>query len=224
MQLPWPRANISARRWSCSRHGCILSLRLLVYSPSVLFWVAESPSVFQRMMYVYICDQQDQPFDHFSKVVHHSTSRSQLACQRLQTWILFEADPCYIQLRCCCVCRQLQQQYHLENNRAVPSWGKEIFSDLCIIIRPSASEELANFVKYTIALTQAHLQLSKQTSQVQSNKYAAFCSVAICSGVSVCPFVCDAMEFVAIALSAQNNHSKDFPSAVCTLQLGDFRL
>ncbi|KAL0055047.1 hypothetical protein WJX82_006256 [Trebouxia sp. C0006] len=66
--------------------------------------------------------------------------------------------------------RQLQQQYHLENNRAVPSWGKEIFSDLCIIIRPSASEELANFVKYTIALTQAHLQLSKQTSQVQSNK------------------------------------------------------
>lgn len=118
----------------------------------------------------------------------------------------------------------MQQQYHLENNRAVPSWGKEIFSDLCIIIRPSASEELANFVKYTIALTQAHLQLSKQTSQVQSNKYAASCGVAIGSEVSVCPFVCDATEFAATALSAQTRHSKEFPSAKCTLQLGDCRL
>ncbi len=91
-------------------------------------------------------------------------------------------------------------------------------------MRPSASEELAKFVKYTIALTQAHLQLSKQTSQVQSNKYAAFCSVAIGSEVSVCPFVCYAMEFVATALSAQNRHSEGFPSAKCTLQLGDCRL
>ncbi len=48
--------------------------------------------------------------------------------------------------------------------------------------------------------------------------------VGICSRVSVCPFVCDAMEFVAIALSAQNNHSEDFPSAVCALKSGDFRL
>ena len=58
----------------------------------------------------------------------------------------------------------------MENNRAVPPWGKEIFSDLCIIIRPSSQEELANSIKYAIALTQAHLQISNQTTTVQSNK------------------------------------------------------
>jgi len=63
-------------------------------SPSVLVCVAESPSVFQRMMHLSFCDQQDQPFDHFSKVFHHSKSRSLLACQKLQTWTLYEADPC----------------------------------------------------------------------------------------------------------------------------------
>ena len=71
---------------------------------------------------------------------------------------------------CICVCRELQQQYHLDNNRSIPQWGQEIFSDLCIIMRPSEPQELANFIKYTIALTQAHLQLSKQTSTVQNNR------------------------------------------------------
>lgn len=68
------------------------------------------------------------------------------------------------------VVRELQRQYNLENNRAVPQWGKEIFSDLCIIMRPSKPAEVANFIKYAIALTQAHLQVSKQTSTVQSNR------------------------------------------------------
>lgn len=82
--------------------------------------------------------------------------------------------PIYISL-----VRALQQQYHLENNRAVPSWGKEIFSDLCIIMRPSAPEELANFIKYTIALTQAHLQISSQTSTVQSNKASRLAEIKL---------------------------------------------
>ncbi|KAL3149332.1 hypothetical protein ABBQ32_002138 [Trebouxia sp. C0010 RCD-2024] len=66
--------------------------------------------------------------------------------------------------------RELQRQYHLDNNRSIPQWGHEIFSDLCIIMRPSEPQEVANFIKYAIALTQAHLQISKQTSTVQSNR------------------------------------------------------
>ena len=35
--------------------------------------------------------------------------------------------------------RELQKQYGMTTNRATPEWGKAIFSDLCVILRPQAS-------------------------------------------------------------------------------------
>lgn len=33
-------------------------------------------------------------------------------------------------------CRELQERYSMATNRATPEWGKAIFSDLCVILRP----------------------------------------------------------------------------------------
>lgn len=79
-------------------------------------------------------------------------------------------------------CSELQRQYKLENNRKMPDWGKEIFSDLCIITRPEKPEDLANFLKYTIALTQAHLQLAKQTTQMQQNRCVQIQHISVVLG------------------------------------------
>lgn len=56
---------------------------------------------------------------------------------------------------------ELQGKYDLESNRGVPDWGKAIFSPLCVIMRPESSEDLGRFLKYTLALTQLHVQIAK---------------------------------------------------------------
>ena len=69
-----------------------------------------------------------------------------------------------------CACRELQEAYQLTNTRSIPDWGKDIFSDLCIIMRPSSLEDIASFVKYTIALVQAHLSITNGTGTVKKNR------------------------------------------------------
>lgn len=44
-------------------------------------------------------------------------------------------------------------------SRAVPEWGKAIFSPLAVCMRPSSEEGLAGFIKYCVALTRAHLMV-----------------------------------------------------------------
>jgi phycocyanobilin:ferredoxin oxidoreductase len=44
--------------------------------------------------------------------------------------------------------------------RSIPDWGKAIFSQLCVCIRPNTPEELAGFIKYAVALTRMHLQVT----------------------------------------------------------------
>lgn len=55
--------------------------------------------------------------------------------------------------------RQLQAKYELENNRSIPPWGQAIFSPCCVIMRPQGGEDLGRFLKYTLALTQLHVQV-----------------------------------------------------------------
>ena len=47
-------------------------------------------------------------------------------------------------------CRELQKQYGMTTNRATPEWGKAIFSDLCVILRPQASK--TSMMKFELAL------------------------------------------------------------------------
>ena len=68
------------------------------------------------------------------------------------------------------MCRELQSRYDLENNRVIPDWGKEIFSEYCIIMRPTEPKQLSNFIKYTISLTHSHLQIAQQCSKLSANK------------------------------------------------------
>ena len=68
--------------------------------------------------------------------------------------------------------RQLQEVHGMESNRSVPEWGKAIFSDLCVIVRPGSAEELERFMLYTIALHQVHILLSKNAGPVTGSRWA----------------------------------------------------
>lgn len=54
-------------------------------------------------------------------------------------------------------------------SRRVPDWGKAIFSDRCVCIRPDTPEQLQGFVRYAIALTRAHLLYANLLSPVGSD-------------------------------------------------------
>jgi phycocyanobilin:ferredoxin oxidoreductase len=49
-------------------------------------------------------------------------------------------------------------------SRVIPDWGKDIFSPLCVCVRPRSGAELAGFIEYSAALCRAHLALA-QASQ-----------------------------------------------------------
>lgn len=66
--------------------------------------------------------------------------------------------------------RKIQAQYNMENNRTTPEWGNAIFSEMCVIMRPITSGDLADFLKYAIALSRMHMQLARLATPVQHNK------------------------------------------------------
>lgn len=52
----------------------------------------------------------------------------------------------------------LQGECGVASNRAQPEWGREIFSDACILTRPAGDEELLKrFLRYALSLHAAHL-------------------------------------------------------------------
>ena len=58
----------------------------------------------------------------------------------------------------------------MENNRTTPEWGNAIFSEMCVIMRPVTSGDLADFIKYAIALSRMHMQLARLATPVQHNR------------------------------------------------------
>ncbi|CAL8462694.1 g2227 [Coccomyxa elongata] len=64
----------------------------------------------------------------------------------------------------------LQEQFGLESNRGIPEWGRDIFSDMCVIVRPEDPDELSRFIQYCIALHQTHLILSQHARPVTEYK------------------------------------------------------
>jgi len=51
----------------------------------------------------------------------------------------------------------------------VPEWGRSVFSDLCVMMKPSGEAELASFVRYCHALVQAYLQIARHVQPPASN-------------------------------------------------------
>lgn len=68
--------------------------------------------------------------------------------------------------------RQLQERYGMATNRSTPEWGRAIFSDLCVILRPGGPDDVSSFLKYALGLTRAHLQLARLAQPVQTNRRA----------------------------------------------------
>jgi phycocyanobilin:ferredoxin oxidoreductase len=50
------------------------------------------------------------------------------------------------------------------SQRVIPDWGLDIFSPLCVCVRPRSGAELAGFIEYAAALCRAHLTFA-QASQ-----------------------------------------------------------
>ena len=68
------------------------------------------------------------------------------------------------------MCSDLQSRFEVQNNRAVPEWGKEIFSDQCILVRPGSQDELDTFYRYAIALVRVHLKYTQISGPVMQNR------------------------------------------------------
>jgi len=47
----------------------------------------------------------------------------------------------------------LQQRHGMALRRSLPEWGREIFSDYCVAMRPKSEEELEKFIEYVADLT-----------------------------------------------------------------------
>ena len=58
------------------------------------------------------------------------------------------------------LCRDLQEQFELTNNRNMPDWGREIFSDQCVLMMPKSGRDVEAFVTYVIGLVHQHLRLA----------------------------------------------------------------
>ena len=82
--------------------------------------------------------------------------------------------------------RALQAQWGVENNRALPEWGRAVFSDLCIMMRPAGEAELTAFVKYCIALAHAYLEVARHVQPPTSN-LCARCSHLLLACIRAMP-------------------------------------
>ena len=51
----------------------------------------------------------------------------------------------------------------------MPEWGRSVFSDLCVMTKPSSEAELASFVLYCNALVQAYLQIARHVQPPATN-------------------------------------------------------
>lgn len=69
----------------------------------------------------------------------------------------------------------------MQTSRAMPDWGREIFSEQCIMIRPDSADELERFFKYAIALTRVHLRLARNAEPVQTNRWSSGTDALLCS-------------------------------------------
>ena len=54
----------------------------------------------------------------------------------------------------------------MSSNRAVPEWGKSIFSEHCVMMRPTSEEALDGFMRYAVALFRLHLRFAHAADPV----------------------------------------------------------
>lgn len=64
--------------------------------------------------------------------------------------------------------RALQKKYNVVTNSKVPEWGKSIFSECCVQVRPESSEDVGNFIKYLLALSHFHVQFARLATPVKT--------------------------------------------------------
>mmetsp|Transcript_22628 Transcript_22628/g.62806 ORF Transcript_22628/g.62806 Transcript_22628/m.62806 type:complete len:397 (-) Transcript_22628:211-1401(-) len=79
------------------------------------------------------------------------------------TLAVCDACPCRTDMSLPSVYQQglatIQQQFAVE--RKPPEWGKGIFSNQCVLVRPTTPEETGAFVKYVVSALSVHLKVSR---------------------------------------------------------------
>lgn len=63
----------------------------------------------------------------------------------------------------------------MENNRAIPDWGRMVLSDLCVMMRPESEADITAFFNYCVAVVHAYLQISRHVQPPSTN----LCAMAI---------------------------------------------
>jgi hypothetical protein len=64
----------------------------------------------------------------------------------------------------------LQERHELASNRKVPDWGKEIFSEYCLLMQPKSTEELSAFIKYVISLHEIYMRIACNMAPLQTER------------------------------------------------------
>ena len=67
-------------------------------------------------------------------------------------------------------CSALQERCDVGSNRAMPDWGKSIFSERCVMMRPTNAEALDSFMRYAVALFRLHLRFAHAAEPVISEE------------------------------------------------------
>lgn len=52
----------------------------------------------------------------------------------------------------------------------MPDWGKSIFSEHCVMMRPNTDESLEAFMRYSVALVRLHLRYAHASDPVHDSE------------------------------------------------------
>jgi phycocyanobilin:ferredoxin oxidoreductase len=67
-----------------------------------------------------------------------------------------------------------------QSNQALPSWGRNILSHLCISIKPNNDAEVDMFINYACALARIHLEVSRLVDPVSPDRTKKVQEIIVC--------------------------------------------
>jgi len=68
----------------------------------------------------------------------------------------------------------------LSASQALPEWGQEIFSPLCVCLRPISTDETYQFIRYACSITRLHLEISRLMYPIESSMAERAMEISAC--------------------------------------------
>ena len=132
-------ADVRYTCWSCVP----LRSRGVSYS-----WNSLPTSIVPTKLRVYFTSTQVCPSTVHLHVPKLFDDKIPLVSIRRRVWIHDIHLNAHDNMFALCLTLQMQKQLQLEGHREIPEWGKEIFSQHCLCMRPSCQEEVAVWTAY----------------------------------------------------------------------------